>query len=53
MDIPKPKYKIGDIVVIGHYQEVVTEAYYDYDISEWIYVTNRMINRESDILYKL
>lgn len=53
--IPEPKFKIGDVVVIGVRQEVITFAEWNIKRNLWFYssTTNKRMFRESDIIYKL
>lgn len=53
--IPEPKLKIGDVVVIGVRQEVITFAEWNIKRGCWFYrvTTNKRMFRESDIIYKL
>jgi hypothetical protein len=52
--IPEPKFKIGDVVVIGILQEIIQYAQWNIKRKEWFYrVGKKEMFRESDIIYKL
>lgn len=52
--IDEPKYKIGDVVVIGILQEVISYAQWNIKRKEWFYrIGKKNMFRESDIIYKL
>ena len=40
MNIPDPKYRIGDLLVVDKYnprQAIVERSYYDFNREDWIY----------------
>lgn len=53
--VPKPKYKIGDVVLLDCAQMKIDYAYFDESDGSWIYNQRglRFRPKESEILYKL